>query len=151
VERIVIRFSGIVPRSKVSVLAILILTAAQLTCSPLIGDTTDDLLGHSEEYKTAISNALTPVGSEDVVVISGEVVDISPECQKPNGDCSFTLVHDQLYIDVMYHCEDQELGASLQVIERGDQVEVRGHYVELGVIDLCGSYQNYVKQLPAMD
>ena len=145
------RFSGIGARSKAYTLSILILSIVQLTCSPFIGDTLDDISGHGEVYKTAISNALTPVGSEDVVVISGEVVDIAPECQKPNGNCSFTLVHDQLYIDVMCHCEDQELGASLQAIERGDQVEVRGHYVELGVIDLCGSYQNYVKQLPAMD
>jgi hypothetical protein len=130
---------------------ILILAAAQLTCSPLIGDTTDDLLGQGKVYKTVISNALTPVGSEDVVVISGEVVHIDPECQELNGDCSFTLVHDQLHIDVMHDCVNQEIGASLQAIERGDQVEVRGHYVELGVIDICGSNQNYVKQLPAMD
>jgi hypothetical protein len=151
VERIVISFSRIVPRSKVYILAILILAAAQLTCSPLVGDRLDDLLGQGEVYKTVISNALTPVGSEDVVVISGEVVDIAPECQELNGNCSFTLVRDQLYIDVMYDCVDQELGASLQTIGRGDQVEVRGHHVELGVIDLCGSNQNYVKQLPAMD
>ncbi len=146
-----IRFSGIVPRSKLFILPILVLATVQLTCSPLIGDTTEYLLGHGEVYKTAISNALTPVGSEDVVVISGEVVDIALECQELNGNCSFTLVRDQLYIDVMYDCIDQELGASLQAIGRGDQVEVRGHYVELGVIDLCGSNQNYVKQLPAMD
>ena len=144
-------FSGIGARSKAYTLLILILSIVQLTCSPFIGDTLDDLQGHGEVYKTAISNALTPVGSEDVVVISGEVVDIDPECQELNGDCSFTLVHDQLYIDVYYNCVNQELGASLQAIERGDQVEVRGHYLELGVIDLCGSNDNYVKKLPAMD
>jgi hypothetical protein len=118
-----------------------------LSCAPIQGDTLEDLSGQGEAYQTALYQAITPVGNMDVVILNGQIIDMDPSCRTEEQSCQITIINDGVYVDLLYQCPTGTPVLDFQDFSKGDQIEVRGKHIHLGVIDLCGSNEYYIRPI----
>ena len=118
-----------------------------LSCAPIQGDTLEDLSGQGEVYQTALYQAITPVGDMEEVILNGQIIDMDPSCRTEGQSCQITIINDGVYVDLLYQCPAGIPALDFHDFNKGDQIEVRGKHILLGVIDLCGSNEYYIRPI----
>jgi hypothetical protein len=140
-------------------LAVFMLVAADISCTPIQGDPAMEMIGRGEAYQTALFEAITTTGEADEVVISGDIGQIGLGCDAGEASCYLNLKRDTLTIQVFYNgsstdinsCPNKEPASQVAELERGDRVEIYGKQTIPGTIYLCDSQDYFIRKITTAD